>query len=95
VRTAVDSYLRGRSPGRDGFAPSEGWPWSTGAWDFSYREGTDPVQFMGTMAIARHGNRYLHLLAHYPADYGDGVGPRFHRLLQEWRWEDDGSRLVN
>lgn len=95
VRTAVDAYLRGRAPRQDRFAPSSGWPWSIGAWDFDYTEGRTPIHYIGTIAIARHGNRYLHVLAHYPAEYGDGVGPRFHRLLQEWRWEDDGSRLVN
>lgn len=94
ARTAVDTYLRGRDPRQDNVHPSEGWQWTIDAYDFQYGAGPQQSGFMGTIGIARHGNRFFHVLAHYPAEYGDGVGPRFERILREWRWEDDGSRLV-
>lgn len=94
VRSSVDAYLRERDPREEHVRPSGGWPWTVAAWDFDYGEGRANERFIGTIGIARHGNRFLHVLAHYPAEYGDGVGPRFHRILQEWRWEDDGSGLM-
>jgi hypothetical protein len=94
VRQAADAYLRGRDPRQDNVRESERWPWAIDGYDFSYggQEGT--AYFIGTMAIARHGNRYLHVLAHYPGEYGDGMGPRVERILREWRWEDDGAMLT-
>jgi hypothetical protein len=95
VRTAVEAYLTGRDPRRNRVTPSQGWPWSVAAWDFQYGAGPEQSGYLGTIAIGRYGNRFFHVLAHYPADYGDGVGPRFHRIIQEWRWELDGARLVS
>jgi len=94
VHSAVEAYLGGRDPRGNGVSPSQGWPWTIEAWDFQYGAGPDQGGFMGTIGIARYGNRFFHALAHYPAEYGDGMGPRFHRILQEWRWEIDGARLV-
>lgn len=94
AQAAVDAYLGGRDPRQASVSPSGAWPWSLGAYDFQYGAGPGQSGYMGTIGIGRHGNRFFHVLAHYPADYGDGVGPRFHRIMEEWRWEDDGSRLV-
>jgi hypothetical protein len=90
----VTAYLAGRGPRQDQVTRSEGWPWTEAAWDFHYGAGPDTGGYLGTMGLGRYGNRFFHVLAHYPAEYGDGVGPRFHRILQEWRWEIDGARLI-
>jgi hypothetical protein len=95
ARNAVDAYLRGRDPRQDNIRESERWPWAREAYDFSYGGEGGTELFVGTMAIARHGNRFLHVLVHYPAEYGDGMGPRVEKILREWRWEDDGSRLTD
>lgn len=93
-RTEIDVYLRGRDPRQDNVTPSQGWPWTIAAYDFQYGAGPRQSGFIGTIALGRHANRFYHVLAHYPAEYGDGIGPRIHRILSEWRWEDDGSWLV-
>lgn len=48
----------------------------------------------GTMAVGRRDDRLFSLVIHYPAEYGDGFGPRAHRILVEWRWEDTGEPLL-
>jgi hypothetical protein len=48
----------------------------------------------GTMALGRRGGRLFSLVIHYPAEYGDGFGPRSRQILQEWRWEDTGEPLL-
>jgi hypothetical protein len=48
----------------------------------------------GVMALGRRGDRFFSIAIHYPAEYGDGLGPRVHQILQEWRWEDTGERLM-
>jgi hypothetical protein len=47
---------------------------------------------VGSVALGRHDGRYFYITAAYPAEMGDGFGPRAHRILGEWRWAD-GSRL--
>jgi hypothetical protein len=48
----------------------------------------------GRIVIARHGDRLLHVVTHYPAEYGDGLSPRFATILHHWRWEDTGRMLA-
>jgi hypothetical protein len=43
--------------------------------------------------IARHEERRVRLVSHYPAEYGDGMGPRIARILSHWRWEDTGTSI--
>jgi hypothetical protein len=93
ARQSVDSYLRGRDPRQDNVRASTRWPWAIDAWDFSYG-GDAGTPFVGSIALVRHGDRFLHVLAHYPAEYGDGMGPRVAAILREWRWEDDGTSLT-
>jgi hypothetical protein len=90
----VDAYLRGRSPRQDPITQSDRWPWALDSYGFAYGGEGGTQRFVGAMAIARHGNRFLHVLTHYPAEYGDGMGPRVAQILDEWRWEDDGSFLT-
>jgi hypothetical protein len=47
---------------------------------------------VGSVALGRHDGRYFYVMTAYPAEMGDGFGPRAHRILGEWRWVD-GSRL--
>lgn len=94
ARNAVESFLRGRDPRGHAVQSTDRWPWSVATWHFQYSASSTQGGFLGSIALARHGNRYLHVLAHYPAEYGDGVGPRFQRILEEWRWEDDGEWLI-
>ncbi|HSJ14171.1 MAG TPA: hypothetical protein VK939_07140 [Longimicrobiales bacterium] len=95
ARNAVDAYLRGREPRQDNITESSRWTWAIDAYDFSYGGQARTTHFVGSIAIARHGNRYLHVLVHYPAEYGDGMGPRVEQILREWRWEDDGRMLIS
>jgi hypothetical protein len=37
----------------------------------------------------RSGRPFL-LTYEYPPEFGDGLAPRFARLVEEWRWEPDG-----
>jgi hypothetical protein len=48
----------------------------------------------GVMAIGRRGDRLFSIAIHYPAEYGDGMGPRAHAILGEWRWEGTGEPLL-
>jgi hypothetical protein len=66
--------------------------WALNGRDISHaRDGTT---YLGRALIARHGDRFLHVVTHYPAEYGDGLGPRFARILHHWRWEDTGRMLT-
>jgi hypothetical protein len=47
---------------------------------------------VGSVALGRHDGKYFYITAAYPTEMGDGFGPRAHRILGEWRWQD-GSRL--
>jgi hypothetical protein len=47
----------------------------------------------GVMALGIRGGRYFAVVIHYPAEYGDGFGPRAEQILREWRWEDTGEAL--
>jgi hypothetical protein len=66
--------------------------WALNGRDISHtRDGTT---YLGRALIASHGDRSLHVVTHYPAEYGDGLGPRFARILHHWRWEDTGRMLT-
>lgn len=51
--------------------------------------------YSGRVILARHGTTFFHVIIHYPAEYGDGLGPRFDAILEHWRWEDTGTRLIS
>ena len=48
---------------------------------------------LGFAGLGRHGDRWFHILARYPAEYADGFGPRAGLILEHWRW-DDGTALT-
>lgn len=99
----VAGFMRSRRPQDDptGDAPAEEAPhhptdvpaWGTEAHVFSYADGDR--RYVGRVVIGQHGPQSFHVLTHYPAEYGDGLGPRFEQILRHWRWEDSGAMLVD
>lgn len=91
--TAATDFVRSRAPWRDEATTVQPPPWGVEAYTFGYQgDGNRP--YTGRMVLGHHRDRYFHVLTHYPAEYGDGLGPRFDRILQHWRWEDTGRPLV-
>jgi hypothetical protein len=88
-------------PWQDQAAPAPGacqpvdppsWAEAACAFDYTAPGGQHRV---GRVLVARRGDHAFHVLTHYPAEFGDGLGPRFQRILDEWRWEDTGDLLVS
>jgi hypothetical protein len=75
-------------------APAEeSFDWSTR--DFrSVALPSRPDAVEGVMTVGRRADRYFSIVIHYPAEYGDGFGPRSRQILREWRWEDTGESLL-
>lgn len=46
---------------------------------------------VGRVSLGRHGSRYFFVVTRYPAEAGDGFGPRAARILDEWRWAEGGA----
>ena len=44
--------------------------------------------FVVNTELKRHGERFYYIAEHYPAEYGDGFGPRSRRIQDEWQWLD-------
>ncbi len=91
ARTNIDSFITGLNPEVDRSRPVTPYPWATEQIAFSYPH--EQQTFVGHAAIAQRGAVPFHLIVHYPAEYGDGMGPRVDAVLREWRW-DDGSPLM-
>lgn len=66
--------------------------WALDAIAFTY-SGSDGTPFTGSVTVGQQGTTYLHIVRHYPAEYGDGLPPRLQSILEEWRWEDTGEML--
>jgi hypothetical protein len=47
----------------------------------------------GIAALGRHGDRWFVIHLEYPIEYGEGLLPRVERVLEQWRWEDNGGGL--
>lgn len=92
VRATVFAFLRSRAPAGEESQPADAPGWAEEAHAFTYR-GDGNVLHVGRAIIASHGGRFFHVLTHYPAEFGDGLGPRFARILAHWRWEDTGEML--
>jgi hypothetical protein len=93
ARSSAFEFLRSRFLVGDEANPTDTPPWAREAYALSY-SGDGGVHYVGRLIIATHADRYFHVLTHYPAEYGDGLGPRHARILQWWRWEDTGRPLV-
>lgn len=66
--------------------------WALDATAFNY-VGSDSTAFTGSVTVGQQGATYLHIVRHYPAEYGDGLPPRLQTILEQWRWEDTGEML--
>lgn len=55
--------------------------------------GTPGAALTGWVELGRRGDRWFHILVQYPAEMGDGMGPRVVTILEHWRWEPSGERL--
>jgi hypothetical protein len=93
ARTGAFAFMRSRLLAGDEANPTEAPAWAREAYALSY-SGDAGVRYVGRLILATHAGRYFHVLTHYPAEYGDGLGPRHARILQWWRWEDTGRPLV-
>lgn len=62
------------------------YPWSLA----EYAAAGDVVQ---GLALGRHGGGWFHIRWHYPAEHGDGFGPRQALVLDQWIWADNGLPL--
>jgi len=79
--------------GGDVVAPGEpGLDWAVRRWRIGRRDPRGG-RILGFAALGRHGDRWFHVLARYPGEYGDGFGPRADLILEHWRW-DDGAPLA-
>ena len=54
---------------------------------------SDGQWVVGTLALGQHAGRYFHVVTQYPAEYGDGFGPRAARIFEHWQWTDTGRPL--
>lgn len=101
VRNVIGGFLRGRLADDDPVDVDDvvdAWQrveppaWALDAYELDYRWGPDR-SFTGRVIIARHDATLFHIITHYPAEYGDGLSPRFDAILDDWRWEDTGTML--
>lgn len=82
-----------RSQAAEGIQPDDVpfYPWSIA--EHMFMRGGQRGFVVGRLALGRHGGRYFTITSHYPAEYGDGLGPRIDYILRNWRWEDTGQGL--
>jgi len=66
--------------------------WALAEHEFRYqpRQGETRV---GRLALGRRGDRFFHLIIEYPEDLAGEFVPRINRVLEDWRWKDDGGRI--
>jgi hypothetical protein len=94
ARQGALEFLRSRFLVGDEARPIPPPSWAREAYDMSY-SGDRGMLYAGSVVLASHRDRYFHVVRHYPAEYGDGLAPRFHRILEWWRWEDTGRALLH
>jgi hypothetical protein len=81
----ADAPRTGRFEGEE-----EAQPATLDSFVFTYRrQGQD---YTGSIAVLRAAGRLVRVVQHYPAEMGDGFGPRTEMILRHWQWAD-GSRL--
>jgi hypothetical protein len=90
-QTALE-FLRSRFLIGGEARPAEAPEWGTEAYAMAY-SGDGGARYTGSLVLASHRGRWFHIMTHYPAEYGDGLEPRFRRMLEWWRWEDTGRPL--
>lgn len=65
-------------------------PWAIEAWTFEHQ--SDSGWYFGSLGVGQRQGRHFQIVRHYPAEYGDGFGPRARLIENSWRWAD-GTRL--
>lgn len=65
------------------------YPWARAGWDIHYE--VDDVRYDAVLLLAVHNNRFVQVVLHAPADYGDGFWPRADLILDGFRWRDGTS----
>lgn len=88
ARDVVSAFLAGKT-----VRPADAPDWALDVHAFDYEDHAG-IAYTGRIMLARHGPRFLDVVQHYPPEYGDGLGPRFHSILRHWRWEDTGAPLI-
>ena len=58
---------------------------------FTFQRGG--TRFHGGISLGEHNGRYYYVAEQYPAEYGDGFGPRAEFIKKQWVWLDTGSSL--
>lgn len=66
-------------------------PWADASYVFRSQAGGGRWN-VGSIGLGTHDGRVFHLIQRYPAEYGDGFGPRAALIVDTWRWSD-GSAL--
>jgi hypothetical protein len=84
----VGGMVRGTEPHEQAEPP----PWGEEAHTFAYTGETN-IRYTGRVVLARSTSGFFHVITHYPPEFGDGLEPRFERILRHWRWETTGEML--
>lgn len=71
--------------------PPPGHDWATLGYRLRGVVGSDPVT--GWISLGERAGRRFYFMALYPAEYADGLGPRFDFILEHWVWLDTGEPL--
>jgi len=66
------------------FTASRGGPPPAQFENFSFQR--DGVRYNGGIELRKHHDRFYYIARQYPAEYGDGFGPRASKILQYWDW---------
>ena len=53
----------------------------------------DGTRFHGGISLRDENGRYYYVAEQYPAEYGDGFGPRAEFIKKQWVWLDTGAGL--
>ena len=92
--TILEDLMRMRSAAEHEAVAIDQPTWAADAIGFR-SVGQNGTDYTGSIVVAEHGGRYIHVIRHFPVEYGDGLPPRLHAILDDWRWEDTGAMLVN
>lgn len=66
-------------------------PWAL--WAFPFRYQSRGQWYGGAIGVGEKDGRFYQIVRHFPAEYGDGFGPRVELISRTWRWAD-GTALV-
>lgn len=67
-------------------------PWTAHEERFRLQVGANQW-LVGSIALGEHAGRFFHLITQYPAEFGDGFGPRAAVIQENWRWTDNDAPL--